>query len=199
MKEVTYTKLVNGTYKVELFGKFIGTVEKKENAWVVIGFNGMEFGISAKTRKKAMEDYLALINIDAIREHIESTDTEVEPDVKVNIGSYYKMKDGRVAYTGFHGQLVLMYEDGTSEAYDSELMQVEIMQGKVEEADKVIIDYSKTKFKKGVSKITGDNVTIVGEKIVKLAGSWVHYYIFSIEGKKEYFTEDQDNLVVIGY
>jgi hypothetical protein len=199
MKEVTYTKLVNGTYKVELFGKFIGTVEKNENAWVVVGVNGLEFGISGKTRKSAMEQYLGMINIEAIREHLDGTEVAFEDDVKVNIGSYYKMKDGRVAYTGFHGQLVLMYTDGTSEAYDSELMQVELMQGKVQEADKVIVDYSKTKFKKGVSKITGDNIRIVGEKIVKLDGVWVTYYIFNIEGEKEYFTEDQDNVVVIGY
>lgn len=193
MNQVTYTKVKAGTYKMEAEGKFVGTVEKSGNEWVIVGANGEKVGIWGKTRKEATTKYMDIIGTDI------DTKGKDQHEHRVNIGSYYKMADGRIAYTHFHGQLVLTYTDGTSEAYSSDLMQVEIMQGKVVEQDRVVTIFTEEEQFKGVSHASGEAVIVLGKQVHKgNNGQWVYSYIYRIHGFKpengKPFLALQDNI-----
>jgi hypothetical protein len=109
---VILKKVVRGLYSIESEGKVLGCVEKRGHDWVVLGENGLESGVHAKTRKRAVELFVDIVTMDnhinsAIKE-IDEKEAREEAEIKYAeaFDAYYVTDD----IAGFAGKPCLEYD-----------------------------------------------------------------------------------------
>lgn len=76
--EIKFEKVVAGKYEILLDAKLVGFAEKLGSAWVVNGLNGERSGCFGKSRKEAVEMYVAILT--DVPE--EDDETELEKFIK---------------------------------------------------------------------------------------------------------------------